>query len=257
MKKVPLTARINPALALKLEAMQKDTDKDKTACLESIMNYFFENCPDISEAKPPADQELVKALIDALQSPEVIKVIQACIMQKNAVIQLSDTTGKRENKQSVIQPCDTAEDRENKQSVTQQRDTAGKRENKQSVIQPCDTVIQDSNTQENNQIQVKPEFKSHKKQDQAGPTEEEISQAFDQTLEDLLTPQELERIKDLTPKEQEQIRESFALVSWCLQIQKMYGGSLKTASKKAGTSEASYRRKLKKLEKFNLLPVIS
>jgi len=89
-----------------------------------------------------------------------------------------------------------------------------------------------------------------KKQDHAGPTEQEISQALDRTLEELLTPEDLARIEDKTLKEKEEIRESLALVKWCLEIQKTYGGSLKTASKKAGTSEASYRRKLKKLEKF-------
>ena len=223
MKKVPLTARIDPALSLKLETMQKETKEDKTACLESALNFFFENCPNISEARPPADQELVRALIDALQSPEVIKVIQACITQNN----------------TVIKPYDTAE----------------KEENKQSVRQPCDTVIPDRNTQENNQIQVKPEFKSHKKQDQAGPTEEEIDTAFSRTLEELFSQEELAKIQEMTPKEKEEIRESLALVSWSREIQKTYGGSLKVACKKAGTSEASYRRKLKKLEKFDLLYV--
>ena len=219
MKKVPLTARIDPALALKLEAMQKNSDMDKTACLESALNFFFENCPDISEARPPADQDLVKALVDALQSPEVIRVIQACITPND----------------NVIQACDTA----------------GRRENKQSVIQPCDTVIHSSNTQENNEIQVKPDFKRHKKQDQAGPTEQEINKALSRSLEELFTLEELARIKDLTPEEQEDLRKSKARVSWVLEVKEKEGSkNFDKSSKNAGTCGREYRRGRDMLKEF-------
>lgn len=88
--------------------MQKDTGQDRTACLETALSFFFENCPDYSTIHPPVNQELAQALREALQSPETIQVIQACITQEKPVIQPCDTAGKAEKKKNVSQPRITA-----------------------------------------------------------------------------------------------------------------------------------------------------
>lgn len=108
MKKVPLTARIDPTISAKLTAMQETTGKDRTACLEAALNYFFTNCPDYSAVQPPVNQELVQALREALQSPEIQRVIQTCITQEKPVIRSCDTAGKAEKKKNVSQPRITA-----------------------------------------------------------------------------------------------------------------------------------------------------
>lgn len=79
----------------------------------------------------------------------------------------------------------------------------------------------------------------------AGPTGEEITEALNRDLSELMNPEDLAALE---PGEREKVRESLALVSWCLEVQQKYGGGIKTACKLAGTSDATYTRRKRDLK---------
>ena len=221
--KESITVRIDKTLVEKIET----SGLNKTKAIENALSYFFDTCPNI---KGYSRQEIgiKEAVCISFKDPEIIEAIR-CVVAATLKQEL-ETLNNGVKQKSKTQ-------KGNVQQKSKAIDKAGPAE-REDVQQKSKTRKED--------VQQK-----SKAIDKAGPTKEEISKALSRSLEELFTLEELARIKDLTPEEQEDLRKSKARVSWVLEVKEKEGSkNFDKSSKNAGTCGREYRRGRDMLKEF-------